>query len=365
MKQLTLAAVGFDRYTKTTRGAAFLAEMERVVPWSALCALIEPFYPKPGNGRPPVGVERMRRIYFFQPWLNLTDPAVEEGQEDAAAMRRFVGIDLGREPVPDETTVCRFRHLLEAHDLGQQLFEEVQWHLAAKGLEVATDKIVDATIINAPSSTKNADKARDPEMHQTKKGNRCSFGMKAHFRGRQPHQADRRAGRDAGQCRRQRGAARSVERQRDPRVGRPGVACPGGGVQAARPEGIALHQPPLSPPRRCRRERAVEKPHEVEGARQGRASDRRRQAGVRLRQGPLSRAQKECSSPVRDLRAGQSVHGAPASAALPGVVCPPYASKSCQHQTPTQKPADYPVPAPAKETSMHLIRAPAPCSDVP
>jgi transposase, IS5 family len=151
------------------------------VPWSALCALIEPFYPKPGNGRPPIGVERMLRIYFLQQWFNLSDPAVEEALYDSSAMRRFVDIDLGREPVPDETTVCRFRHLLEAHDLGQQLFDEVQRHLASKGLKVATGTIVDATIINAPSPTKNADKARDPEMHQTKKGNQWYFGMKAHF----------------------------------------------------------------------------------------------------------------------------------------------------------------------------------------
>ena len=171
MKQLTLATVGFERYARTTRRAAFLAEMERVVPWPALCGLIEPFYPKPGNGRPPVGVERMLRIYFLQQWFNLSDPAVEEALYDSRAMRGFVGIDLGSEPVPDETTVCRFRHLLETHDLGRQLFDEVQRHLAAKGLKVATGTIVDATIINAPSSTKNAAKARDPEMHQTKKGN--------------------------------------------------------------------------------------------------------------------------------------------------------------------------------------------------
>src|SRR5438874_2735469 len=181
MKQLTLAAVGFERYAKTTRRAAFLAEMERVVPWPALCALIEPFYPKPGNGRPPVGVERMLRIYFLQQWFNLSDPAVEEALYDSLAMRRFVDVDLGREPVPDETTVCRFRHLLEEHDLGQQLFDEVQRHLAAKGLKVATGTIVDATIISAPSSTKNAEKARDPKMRQTKKGNQWYFGMKAHL----------------------------------------------------------------------------------------------------------------------------------------------------------------------------------------
>ena len=134
MKQLTLATVGFERYAKTTRRAAFLAEMERVVPWAALCALIEPFYPKPGKGRPPVGVERMLRIYFLQQWFNLSDPAVEEALYDSLAMRRFVGIDLGREPVPDETTVCRFRHLLETYNLGRRLFDEVQRHLAAKGL---------------------------------------------------------------------------------------------------------------------------------------------------------------------------------------------------------------------------------------
>jgi transposase, IS5 family len=180
MKQLTLAALGFERYAKTTRRAAFLAEMEEVVPWLALCAVIEPFYPKPDSGRPPVGVERMLRLYFLQQWFNLSDRAVEEALYDSLAMRRFVGIDLGREPVPDETTVCRFRHLLEAHDLGRQLFDEVQRHLAAKGMKVATGTIVDATIINAPSSTKNAGKARDPEMHQTRKGNQWYFGMKAH-----------------------------------------------------------------------------------------------------------------------------------------------------------------------------------------
>src|SRR5262249_39151443 len=151
------------------------------VPWAALCALIEPIYPKPGNGRPPVGVERMLRIYFLQQWFNLSDPAVEEALYDSAAMRRFAGIDLGREPVPDETTVCRFRHLLEQHRLGQRLFDEVQRHLAAKGLKVATGTIVDATMINAPASTKNVNKARDPEMHQTRKGNQWYFGMKAHF----------------------------------------------------------------------------------------------------------------------------------------------------------------------------------------
>ncbi len=180
MRQATLANAGFERYGKTTRRAAFLAEMERVVPWRELCALIEPVYPKPGNGRPPVGLERMLRIYFLQQWFNLSDPAVEEALYDSGTMRCFAGIDLGREAAPDETTVCKFRHLLEQHDLGRKLFEQVHEHLEARGLKVSRGTIVDATIISAPSSTKNAAKARDPEMHQTRKGQQWYFGMKAH-----------------------------------------------------------------------------------------------------------------------------------------------------------------------------------------
>ena len=181
MKQKTLATLGFDKYAKTTRRAAFLAEMQRVVPWSELCTLIEPVYPKAGNGRPPVGLERMLRIYCLQHWFNLSDPAVEEALYDSIAMRAFVGIDLGREPVPDETTVCKFRHLLESHDLGRALFEQVARHLQVQGLKVANGTIVDATLINAPSSTKNQSGERDPEMKQTKKGNQWYFGMKAHI----------------------------------------------------------------------------------------------------------------------------------------------------------------------------------------
>ena len=180
MKQMTLSTAGFDKYAKTTRRAAFLAEMERVVPWAELCALIEAVYPKPGNGRPPVGLKRMLRIYFLQHWFNLSDPAVEEALYESVSMRAFVGIDLGREPVPDETTVCKFRHLLERHELGRRLFEQVGRHLSAQGLTVSSGTIVDATIINAPCSTKNQSGERDPEMKQTKKGNQWYFGMKAH-----------------------------------------------------------------------------------------------------------------------------------------------------------------------------------------
>jgi IS5 family transposase len=154
--------------------------MEQVLPWKRLCALIEPHYPKPGNGRPAVGVERMLRIYFLQQWFNLSDPAVEDALNDSAVMRQFVGIDLGQEPVPDETTVCKFRHLLEQHQLGGEMLETVNLHLQAKGVRITTGTIVDATIIEAPSSTKNREQQRDPAMHQTKKGNAWHFGMKAH-----------------------------------------------------------------------------------------------------------------------------------------------------------------------------------------
>jgi transposase, IS5 family len=181
MKQRTLAMMnGFEHYSKKTRRALFLEEMEQVVPWGKLCALIEAHYPKAGNGRQPVGLERMLRIYFLQQWFNLSDPAVEEALYDSAGMRSFVGIDLGREPVPDETTVCKFRHLLEQQQLGGQMLEAVNLHLQSKGVRITTGTIVDATIIHAPSSTKNREQKRDPEMHQTKKGNQWYFGMKAH-----------------------------------------------------------------------------------------------------------------------------------------------------------------------------------------
>lgn len=171
---------GFERYTKKTRRARFLDEMEQVVPWRELCALVAPHYPTAGSGRPPIGLERMLRIYFLQQWFNLSDPAVEEALYDSAVMRGFAGIDLGREPVPDETTVCKFRHLLEEHGLGGEILETVNLYLQRRGVRITTGTIVDATIIAAPSSTKNQEQKRDPEMHQTKKGNQWHFGMKAH-----------------------------------------------------------------------------------------------------------------------------------------------------------------------------------------
>ena len=181
MRQQTLArTTGFERYTKKTRRAQFLEEMEQVVPWRELTALIAPVYPKAGNGRRPVGFERMLRIYFLQQWFNLSDPAVEEALYDSPVMRQFAGIDLGNEPVPDETTVCKFRHLLEEHRLGGEILETVNVYLQQRGVRISTGTIVDATIINAPSSTKNQQQERDPEMHQTRKGKQWYYGMKAH-----------------------------------------------------------------------------------------------------------------------------------------------------------------------------------------
>ena len=150
------------------------------MPWGELCALIEPHYPKAGNGRPPVGLERMLRVYFLQQWFNLSDPGLEEALYDSVVMRQFVGIDLGREPVPDETTVCKFRHLLEEHGLGGEILQTVNLYLQSRGVRITTGTIVDATIIHAPSSTKNREQKRDPAMHQTRKGKQWYFGMKAH-----------------------------------------------------------------------------------------------------------------------------------------------------------------------------------------
>jgi len=181
MDQQTFGAVTFEPYRKQTRREKFLAQMDRAVPWKELCAVIEPVYPKAGNGRPPIGLERMMRIYFLQHWFNLSDPGAEEALYDSRAMREFVGIDLGKEPVPDETTICKFRHLLEKHRLGNKLFKEVSKFLQVNGFKIANGTIVDATIIHSPTSTKNKDQTRDKDAHQTKKGGQWYFGMKMHI----------------------------------------------------------------------------------------------------------------------------------------------------------------------------------------
>jgi IS5 family transposase len=155
--------------------------MEQVVPWPELLALVEPHYPKAGNGRQPVGLAIMLRTYFLQQWFNLSDPGMEEAFYDSPALRRFAGVDLGIAAAPDETTILRFRHILEQHELCAQMLDTVNLYLESKGIRISTGTIVDATIINAPSSTKNSTKKRDPEMHQTRKGQQWYFGAKAHI----------------------------------------------------------------------------------------------------------------------------------------------------------------------------------------
>jgi len=180
-EQISLANATFERFSKTTRRAAFLDEMDRIVPWKELCDVIRPHYPGGEIGRVPIDLERMIRIHFLQQWFNLSDPGAEEALYDSVSMRRFAGIDLGVARVPDETTICKFRHRLEKHQLGEQLFKRINAYLDKSGIKVRTGTIVDATIIHAPSSTKNASEERDPEMHSTKKGNQWYFGMKVHI----------------------------------------------------------------------------------------------------------------------------------------------------------------------------------------
>ena len=166
---------------KQTRRDKFLTEMELVVPWARLVERLRPLYPKGERGRPPIGLERMLRIYFLQQWYGLADEALEDALYDSQALRGFAGIELNRDPVPDATTLLHFRHWLERHDLTRALFDEVGAVLEERGLLMRQGTIVDATIIAAPPSTKNKEKSRDPEMHQTKKGNQWHFGMKAHI----------------------------------------------------------------------------------------------------------------------------------------------------------------------------------------
>ncbi len=182
MGQLTFASTGsFEKYRKQTRREKFLEEMERIMPWAELESLIAQHYPKEGNGRPPLGLRIMLRIYFLQHWFNLSDPAAEEALYDSPALRRFAGVDIGRAPAPDETTILNFRHLLEQHDLCGAMLDAVNHYLESRGIRIGTGTIVDATIIHAPSSTKNSTGTRDPAMHQTRKGNQWYFGMKAHI----------------------------------------------------------------------------------------------------------------------------------------------------------------------------------------
>ena len=180
-KQQTFAGLAWQSKGKKTRRERFLSEMEAIIPWAQLLELIEPHYPKSGRqGRPPLGLEKMLRIYFLQIWFNLSDPAAEEAIYDSESMRRFARIELSEDKIPDETTILNFRHLLEEHDLTKAMFETINTLMEGKGLLLRSGTIVDATIIAAPSSTKNSTESRDPEMKQTKKGKNWHFGMKFH-----------------------------------------------------------------------------------------------------------------------------------------------------------------------------------------
>ena len=179
--QTTFAHTEFAAQKKTTRREKFLARLEEVIPWAKLLAVIEPHYPKGQRGRPPMGSERMLRVYFLQQWYALADEALEDALYDSQALQRFARIDLSAEGVPDATTLLKFRRLLETHDLCKGLFAAINADLTARGLLLREGTLVDATLIAAPPSTKNAQKQRDPEMHQTKKGNQWYFGMKAHI----------------------------------------------------------------------------------------------------------------------------------------------------------------------------------------
>ncbi len=178
MKQLGL---GLNLSTKKTRKRESLEEMEQVVPWAALVQVVEPYYPKARTGRPPFGIETMLRVHYLQQWFALSDPATEEALHDMAVFREFAGLDAPTQRLPDETTILRFRHLLEKHDLAADMLCVVNDILQAKGLMMKKGTMVDATLIAAPSSTKNREGERDPEMKQTKKGNQWYFGMKAHI----------------------------------------------------------------------------------------------------------------------------------------------------------------------------------------
>ena len=189
MKQTTLAMAGFEKHSRATRKGEFLARMEMLMPWSEFCALIEPHYPKAGNGRPPmtegnpcgIGLERMLRMDCIANWFNLADEACEDALYDVPVFRDFCGFDLGDERIADAGTLLNFRHLLEAHDLGAAMFAKIGTLLQANGMKLSNGTIVDATLIAAPPSVKNQDKTRDPEMHQVKKGNQWHFGMKLHI----------------------------------------------------------------------------------------------------------------------------------------------------------------------------------------
>jgi len=192
VRQQTLAAqASFEKYGRKSKREQFLDEMEQIVPWAELQALVQAHYPKGENGRPPVGLSIMLRVYFLQQWFNLSDPGAEEALYESPVLRRFAGVDLGRAPAPDESTILQFRHLLEKHDLGGAMLQTMNEYLESRGIRISRGTIVDATILHAPSSTKNRSGERDPEMHQTRKGKQwCVSRTRAQARDAVPKMGD-------------------------------------------------------------------------------------------------------------------------------------------------------------------------------
>ena len=181
MKQISFASATYAHKKITTKREKFLNEMDQVIPWQRWLELIEPHYPKKGNGRPPMPMESMLRIYCMQQWYSLSDPAAEEALYDIECMRRFALFELGDDALPDETTILNFRRIIETHNLSERLFNDVNDYLSEQGIHISQGSMVDATIIQAPSSTKNKKKKRDPAMHSTRKANQYYFGMKIHI----------------------------------------------------------------------------------------------------------------------------------------------------------------------------------------
>jgi hypothetical protein len=304
-KQQTFASVAWTQKGKVTRRERFLAEMDAVIPWADLLGLIEPHYPKAGNGRQPLGVEKMLRIYFVQQWFNLSDPQAEDSLYDSESIRRFVRIELSEDVVPDETTILRFRHLLEQHGLTAKIFDLVKELLTAKRLLLKSGTIVDATIISAPSSTKNASQRRDPEMKQTRKGQQWYFGMKLHI------------GADT------KGRVHSVVATNAATADITQLgAAPGGGAHHFRGPGLlersrsagvrggggALsNEPPAARPPAAQRTVATHQSRAVADTSERRTSLSHREAALGLRQGAVSRLGEEPRQSADDVCSGQPV----------------------------------------------------------
>jgi IS5 family transposase len=307
-KQLTLGEQ-FEKYAKTTRRAQFLSEMERIVPWKELCELVAPLYPVAGNGRPPRDLQMMLRIYFVQQWFNLSDPAAEDALYDSLAIGRFVGVELAHCPAPDETTICRFRHLLERNELGKAIFEYVLEHLDSCGIKVGKGSIVDATIISAPPSTKNKDKARDPDMHQTRKGNQWYFGMKAHIGVDSRTKIIHAVAATAANVHDATCLADLLHGEETKVWGDSAYQGQGTPLKQCAPKAQDMTN------RRYRRKGVVdrgatsEESHPVQRTRESRTSVPGHQAHLRFRQDTLSRIGQERESSVRDLRVDEPVSG--------------------------------------------------------